>query len=179
MTERTRGLQPSGSPQEAIDLNELHASKTQEHLRASVVDPVHTDLSSASIQSMSVVRLSARPAMRKITSHSPEPRSDQKPRKQPILRSHQKYGVFKNPYFPYEGGPLGRLISLLANLIKVGELAIFNTPRHTPPPSHAVQSRVVKAKKRDASGRELEEEEEEKEELRELLAKEPPRPELE
>ena len=160
MTERTRGSQPNGSPQEAIDLTELHASKTQEQLRASAFDSSHTDLASASIPSSSVVRLSARPEKRKLTNLSSENSSSQEPKvlNNPVTRSSQKHGVFKNPYFPYEGGPLGRLISLIANLLKVVELSIFTTPqRVTPPPT---KMGTGKAKRRDASGREINEEDE-------------------
>ena len=165
MTERTRGSQPSGSPQEAIDLNELHASKTQEQLRASAFDSANTDLASASIQSISVVRLSTRPEKRKLTNLSPSLDTetstlrDPKVLKRPVTKSNQKHGIFKNPYFPYEGGPLGRLISLLANLMKVVELAIFNNPQHAQPPT-PIKTGVIKAKKRDAHGREIDEEDE-------------------
>lgn len=164
MTERTRGSQPSGSPQEAIDLNELHASKTHEQLRASVLDSANTDLASASIQSISVVRLSTRPEKRKLTlspgaSAETSSHLEQKAPKKPAARSNQRHGVFKNPYFPYEGGPLGRLISLLANLMKVVELAVFNNPKDASP-LPPQQSTVRKTKKRDASGREIEEEDE-------------------
>lgn len=163
MTERTRGSQPSGSPQEAIDLNELHASKTHEQLRADVFASTNTDLASASIQSINVVRLSARPEKRKLTHLSPgtslDPFEQHEPKTgtKPTVRSNHKHGIFKNPYFPYEGGPLGRLISLIANLMKVVELAVFNPGKQAAltPPTPSV---TLKRKKRDAHGREIDEE---------------------
>lgn len=166
MTERTRGSQPSSSPQEAIDLNELHASKTQEQLRASAFDSANTDLASASIQSISVVRLSARPEKRKLTHLSPgasmEPTEQHEPKigTKHTVRSNQKHGIFKNPYFPYEGGPLGRLISLIANLMKVIELAVFNPgkPAALTPLTPPV---TTKRKKTDAHGREIDERQDE------------------
>ena len=130
-----------------------------------MLDSANTDLASASIQSISVVRLSARPEKRKLTNLASSPSAESSPLQEPRIirkatpRSNQKHGVFKNPYFPYEGGPLGRLISLLANLMKVVELAIFNTPQQTAP-AFPTKSAVVKRKKRDANGREIDEEDE-------------------
>ena len=162
MTERTRGSQTSGSPQEAIDLNELHASKTQETLRASALDAANTDLASASIQSISVVRLSTRPEKRNLSNRSSAPNAEtsqlREPKKLKRLtpRSKQRHGIFKHPYFPYEGDPLTRRITLLANILKVLELSILNAFKPAPPQTPP-KTLVRKEKKRDENGREIEE----------------------
>lgn len=160
MTERTKGSQQSGSPQEAIDLTELRASRAQTELSSA-----NTDLASASIQSTNVVRLSVRPEMRKVSSPSislgtdPEATRDTKPSAPQSHARNQKHGILRNPYFRYEGGPLGRLITLVANLLKALETAVFNTikPTHSTPPAKTV---VAKAKRKDAYGKELDEEQE-------------------
>ena len=162
MSERTRGSHTSGTHHEALDLTDLHASKSQESLRNDVTDAANTDLSSASIQSISVVRLSARPEKRKISSINVPtvPDLDEtREQKQPI-RPHQtrgeKHGILKNPYFPYQGGPLERFITLLANLLKHLERSLLSSLRPQAP--HTPQA-IIKTKRKDASGRELDEEE--------------------
>lgn len=164
MTDRTRGPHTSGSPQEAIDLNELHASKTQEALRTEVLEPSNTDLSSASIQSISVVRLSARPEKRKHagplrpTSTEGELQKEANASKKPLQGKGQPHGLLKNPYFPYQGNLLERFVTFIANFLKVAELSILKSLRPTPPPA---PPRVViaKPKRRGPDGRELEEDE--------------------
>lgn len=159
MTERTRGSQLTGSHPEAIDLNELHASKSMDPSSA------NTDLANASIQSISVVRLSSRPERRKIAS--PTLSQNEEPmmapdRKAPTTsRPHKgiNFGVLKNPYYKYEGNVVERFISLVANLLKVIEHSLLRSfkPKNPPPPPPTV---VVKPKRRGPDGREIEDEKE-------------------
>jgi hypothetical protein len=50
------------------------------------------------------------------------------------------YGIFSNPYYRYEGGPISRLITFLANLMKCIEQLLLRlmmpaaVPQHIPPP---------------------------------------------
>jgi hypothetical protein len=163
MTDRTRDAQLTNSNQEAIDLNELHASKATQALRSEVSQVANTDLASASIQSISVVRLSARPEKRKLTapllaptdelSQTTEPQKNTSTRP----RANKTIGVLKNPYYKYEGNVLERCITLFANLLKVIEHALlksFKPQLPVPPPSPV----VVKTKRRGPDGREIDEE---------------------
>ncbi len=165
MTERTRGSQLTGSSPEAIDLNELHASKVTDIALSAEAKPENTDLASASIQSISVVRLSARPERRKISSPtlsqngeatvSTEPKNTTPSRP----RRGATFGVLKNPYYKYEGNVFERLISLVANILKVLEHALLRTfkPKAPPTPPSTV---VVKPKKRGPDGRDIDEDKE-------------------
>lgn len=163
MTERTRGSQLTGSNQEAIDLNDLHASKASEAIRSESSQSANTDLASASIQSISVVRLSARPEKRKITtpslsaSEEPSKAHEQKRASTPRHRQNERLGILKNPYYKYEGNILERCISLVANLMKVLEVALLKgfKPQPLPTPPNVT---IVKPKRRGPDGREIEEE---------------------
>jgi len=160
MTDRTRGPTAHSSPQEAIDLNELHAAKPGEN--PTDMGPANTDLASASIQSISVVRLSARPEKRKVGAARPtletETKSDREPRSttRSTSRGGEKHGVFKNPYFPYEGNLLERFVTLLANLLKVFELSVLRSLKPPPPPTTKPKTVVARTKRRGPDGRDLE-----------------------
>jgi hypothetical protein len=165
MSERTRGSHSNGTQHEANDLAELHASKTQEALRGAIHEGANTDLSNASIQSINVVRLSARPEKRKLSSlGAPVPsetelKQDPTRSKRPTPRRRERYGVLTHPYYPYKGDPLTRLITLLANIVKSLEshlLAALQPHAPTPRPPQV----VIKTKKRGPDGREIEESEE-------------------
>lgn len=163
MSERNRSSHTSGTHQEAHDLTDLHASKTQESLRHEVTDAANTDLSSASIQSISVVRLSARPEKRKVSSLNVptgadlEPMLGQEKEPRPQATRGQAHGILKNPYFPYQGGLLERLITLMANVLKHLERSLLASlrPQAPQPPKP-----IVKTKRKDASGRDIDEGEE-------------------
>lgn len=151
----------SGSPQEAIDLNELHASKTQSTLRTKVLEPSNTDLASASIQSISVVRMSARPERRDISkafrafTQKSGNTTESKGLNKGTAKSGASHGVFKNPFFRYEGNIFERFIALIANLLKVFELSLLRVLKPTPAPKP--QPSVAKPKRRGPDGREIEE----------------------
>jgi hypothetical protein len=162
MSERTRGSHTSGTHHEVRDLADLHASKTQEALRHSEAEVSNTDLSSASIQSMSVVRLSARPEKRKVSSLNVattpglESQPEQETKQRAERKLNQSHGILKNPYFLYKGGLFERFITLLANLLKYLERSLLASLRPQAPiqPPHKT---VIKTKRRDASGREIDE----------------------
>lgn len=165
MSERTRGSHVSGVHPEAQDLTELHAAKTQEALRPKNTDTVNTDLASSSIQPIGVVRLSARPEKRKLTpppistapdcEHATESTVEQRP----SSKRGQSHGILTNPYFPYKGGLFERLIALVANLIRYLERNLLASLHDRTPPAPIPQT-VLRTKKRDAAGREIDEERE-------------------
>jgi hypothetical protein len=165
MTDRTRGSQLTGSQPEAIDLNDLHASKPDDLLKPSSSQAANTDLASASIQSISVVRLSTRPEKRKVASPTLSPteeRATSPDQKRPSTSRPRKGvtpGVLKNPFYKYEGNIFERFITLVANLLKVIEHALLNSfkPQPRPLPTSTV---VVKTKRRGPDGREIDEEQE-------------------
>ena len=162
MSERNRSSHTTGTHQEAHDLTELHAARTQESPRQEITDAANTDLASASIQSISVVRLSARPEKRKVSSLNVptdtdlEQTSGQKRESRPQAPRGLANGILKNPYFPYQGGPLERLITLLANVLKHFERSIIASLRPQSP-QPLPQKITVKTKRKDATGRDIEE----------------------
>lgn len=162
MSERTRGSSTHGAQHEVHDLTDLHASKTQEALRNAASGAANTDLSSASIQSISVVRLSARPEKRNLSSLTVptaaelEPTTEHRPKQSGVVKKGQTLGILKNPYFPYKGNILERFITLLANILKYLERSLLASLRPQPPQVRPPTS-TTRAKKRDAAGREIDE----------------------
>lgn len=153
MSDRTSNLQTN--PQEANDLSNLRTiapEKTEAH---SI-----TDLSSASIQSIPVARLSRRSETRTLSSLLPSPTisslREQVSKESPGRRavSSKRKGILTNPYYKYEGGPLGRLIAFLANILKALETALLGRRRTAParapkvivPPQPATQTKGTSKK---------------------------------
>lgn len=148
MSDRTRNLQTT--PQEANDLSNLRTVAPDK-------EPPHsnTDLSTASIQSIPVARLSRRSETRSLSSLIPSPTistlRDQIGKDSPGRRavSSKPNGILTNPYYKYEGGPLGRLIAFLANILKAIETTLLGRrkpaparpPKVTAPPQPATQSK--------------------------------------
>ncbi len=165
MSERTRSSHITGTPHEVNDLAELHTSKTQEAFRGAIHEAADTDLSNASIQSISVVRLSARPEKRKLSSlgipvpSETEPKHDRTRDTRTDTRRRDRYGILTNPYYPYKGDPLTRLITLLANIVKSLESHLLAALQPQAPISRQPPV-VIKTKKRGPDGREIEESEE-------------------
>lgn len=165
MSERTRSSHSNATQHEANDLAELHASKTHEDLRGEIHEAANTDLSNASIQSINVVRLSARPEKRKLSSlgvavpSETDPKQDAPRGDRAAPRRRERYGVLTNPYYPYKGDPLTRLITLLANIVKSLESHLVAALQPQAPLPRQPQV-VIKTKKRGADGREIEEREE-------------------
>lgn len=132
MSDRTRNHQ---STPEAIDLSTLRAT-APEHDRASG----GTDLSAASIQSIPVARLSARQEKRSLSKLIPSPTistlREQVSKDSPKRRATpgKPHGILNNPYYKYEGGPLGRLVAFVANLLKALETALLRRLKPAPRP---------------------------------------------
>ncbi|MEN9845512.1 MAG: hypothetical protein RIS36_659 [Pseudomonadota bacterium] len=162
MSERTRSSQPSGAHHEALDLPDPHALNAKGSLRQETTESANTDLTSASIQSISVVRLTAQPGKRKLSSLNlstvpalDETREDN-PKVRPQHSRRENHGILKNPYFSYRGGPLERFITLVANLLKYLERSLLASLQpQAPQPPHV----ITPMKRKDALGREVNEDE--------------------
>jgi hypothetical protein len=134
MSDRTRNLQ--ATPQEANDLSTLRTVAPDTAASSS-----GTDLSSATIQSIPVARLSTRQEKRPLSKLIPSPTISSL-REQVNKDSNKRRGapkkangIITNPYYKYEGGPIGRLVAFLANLLKALETAILRRLKPSPQPA--------------------------------------------
>lgn len=127
MNDRVRN--PQAPPTEVNDLSDLRASMPQKSNTAA--PSATTDLSTASIQSIPVARLSARPERRALSTLTPTPtfaalrEQASKEGSKSKGATSKPNGIFKNPYFRYKGGPIGRLVAFIANVLKALEQALF------------------------------------------------------
>lgn len=92
------------------------------------------DLANLSIETSSVVRLSPRPEKRSTATERLQTQTATKSTATAEARKTppKRFGIFKNPCYKYEGGPLGILISFLANILKVLEQLLLR-PRIVAP----------------------------------------------
>lgn len=165
MNDRVRN--PQAPPTEVNDLSDLRASMLEKSHRAPPA--TNTDLSTASIQSIPVARLTARAERRALSSLTPTPtfaalrEQASKEGSKSKGATSKPNGIFKNPYFRYKGGPIARLVAFIANVLKALEQALFRRPKPmqprpqttlTPNPNQPVQ-KTPKATKRatPAAGR--------------------------
>lgn len=127
MSERTT-LKSLDAPveQESSELSSLRASKDLGSKPANLDcdSTPATDLSLNSITTSGVERISARPDKRIIrhghgVALSPEAKMDKSHSAKSSTKS--EVGIFKNPYYPYQGNLADRFIALLANICKVLE----------------------------------------------------------
>lgn len=156
MSDRTRN--PQTTPQntsQAIDLTELHASVTAGLKTEITTTSQNTDLTTASIPSANVVRLSAKPEKRPLSHLSvgahttTEPETKVAPRKG--APSNRPNGIITNPYYRYEGGLLDKLITFLANVLKFLERALLRAlaPQRPAVPQQKVSARPEKTEEKD------------------------------
>jgi len=175
MSDRTTLKNLDAAPeQESSQLNELRASKDLAAKPETCDRPFApaTDLSQVSIAAAGVERLSARPDKRIIRSgHQPASTTEQSAAEAPRkARSTGEVGVFKNPYYPYQGNALDRFVALIANICKVLEKLLLKLlgggdapmPKHAPKTTQAKKDPVSeqelekkKQKEREAKQREL------------------------
>lgn len=158
MNERTRSPQRNSAPKEAIDLTKLRASKLESMPDKDIPHTTSTDLANASIKSTSVARLSSRPEKRTqltpLTSGSHLENGSERPAKMGARSSasgRARSGVFNNPYYRYQGGPLGRLITFLANILKALESSLLSAfkPRNIALPHRQAPASMPPATNRD------------------------------
>jgi hypothetical protein len=164
MSERTLNNQP-GATKPSLD--ELRVSHGRDSVPANsadlkIPDPkaaAPLDLTQVSMETRSMVRLSARPQKRTVsTATTPHTAVSTKPSKSPAPA--QRFGIFNNPRYKYEGGPLGFLIAFVANVLKVLEQLLFRTRTLAPPlraqvPAATTSTPPVKKKKGEDEDPEL------------------------
>jgi hypothetical protein len=125
MSERAldKNQETSGTGQR--DLTDLRASKDL-HTKEPLNPSNETDLSSISISTSNIVRVAHKPETRRTplshtTSQSASPAAQTTKHSQNRSAGTPAPGLFKNPTYRYSGGPIGRLITFIANLLKVLE----------------------------------------------------------
>jgi len=140
MSDRTRSPHHNTPSKEAIDLTELRASNTQSALREEARPSTTTDLTQATIPPTSIARLSAKPEKRArltplSTASNIRPPTEREREAAPRSKntSPQRPGVFRNPHYRYHGGPLGRLLTFFANILKALEASLLATLKPSPP----------------------------------------------
>jgi len=112
---------------ESADLSMLSATKDLHELSDKI--PANTaDLASASISPAEVMRSSSRTDIRKavqdkVPAHSAsvELTNSRSRAQNSSSANSQKPGVFKNPFYRYDGGLINKILSLIANILKVLE----------------------------------------------------------
>lgn len=134
MSDRSQNLQTEHMANaESFDLSELRAlRKPIQHLAEAPVN-----LSQASIASNNIHRITPKQEARTATSLKQVPSRGLLPLR--VSRAFGKgteasaqgarNGIFKNPYYRYRGGLLARIITFLANLLKVFERLLLRVFR--------------------------------------------------
>jgi hypothetical protein len=135
---RTIKTNAAGS-QEALDLSKLRASKDI----PTTLPENAPNLSQCSIAPKNVHRVATQPTSRSMQSLRPSPsiatlrsevaaRTSKANSKPSRMRPN---GLFSNPYYRYKGGPISRLITFLANLLKMIEQLFFKVFMPAPLPA--------------------------------------------
>jgi hypothetical protein len=122
MSERALDKNQETATSGQLDLQDLRASKDL-HNKESQHPSNQTDLSSVSISTNNIVRATHRPDPRRDpfshnAAESPSPAATPGRNRSSETRAP---GIFKNPTYRYSGGPISRLITFIANLLKVLE----------------------------------------------------------
>lgn len=149
------------------DLSELHASKNL-HEKNTLTPENQPDLMNASISGADVPRVTQRPTRRQDALNSIAS-TDMGPAKSPLLSSRRdaaasaqkNAGIVTNPTYRYQGGLASKVITFLANMLKVlerlflGLLGARNkqAPRHQPQTNRAKQE-TPHSHKNQQSGKE-------------------------
>jgi hypothetical protein len=122
MSDRALDKNQEASAAGQFDLTDLHASKdlhTKEERHAANT----TDLSSASISATNIVRATPKPEPRRDAIPSPSVTQRARPTEHQETRSATAAtpGIFKNPTYRYSGNIISRIITFVANILKVLE----------------------------------------------------------
>lgn len=148
--------------QEVSELNDLRASKDLgfKSANSDLANSTNTDLSQISIAAAGVERLSQRPDKRIIrpgansaTSNEAVSQGASRQRKAPSA----EVGVFKNPYYPYQGSIIDRFVALVANIFKALEKLILKLLGGADAPLPRPAQHPIAAKKTLSDTEELEE----------------------
>ena len=134
MSERTLHNQPSAAKP---SLEDLRVSHGRDSTPANSPDPKTStplDLTQVSMETREMIRLSARHQRRTVSTAPAQAPTPSKETAQNKATPVKRFGVFKNPKYRYEGGPLGMLISFVANILKALEQLVFRTREISPRP---------------------------------------------
>jgi hypothetical protein len=144
MSERALDKNQEASAAGQFDLTDLHASKDL-HIKEERHAANTTDLSSASISATNIVRATPKAEPRRDPIPSPSVSHTSQATERQGVRNHaaQPPGIFKNPTYRYSGNIIQRIITFVANILKVLERLLLrllgardlNSP--TPPPRQA------------------------------------------
>jgi hypothetical protein len=159
-----------GNAAEVPDLSELSASKKTALTPDQLAPANEADLTSASISASDVMRVSQRTDMRRTAkeiSVSPDKSavtlSNSRSRAD-TSKSHEngRMGLFKNPFYRYDGGIMNKLMAFIGNILKMIERFILkllgmrdaapvpgqqkNTSQAKPETKEAAQDAAVKEK---------------------------------
>jgi hypothetical protein len=146
MSNNNRKIQ-SGNTVEGSDLSDLCASKETTLKPGEFAPANEADLSIASIPPSDVMRVSQRPEVRRTIGESLEPTKNPETgdpiTKSPISTSsvtltnsrsrsessksaeNGKMGLFKNPFYRYDGGLMNKLMAFIGNILKLIERFIL------------------------------------------------------
>lgn len=146
MSERTPRITPELQTEEQkLDLSVLSAHSrpaptVSEPKEGSTCD---TDLSKLSIATADVPRIGSVIERRRDLDHAlnKQDRTARHMTSRPRI-DRTRHGILRNPYFRYRGGPLLRLITLFANLLKfLEQLLVGKVGRARIPPQQQVKAR--------------------------------------
>jgi hypothetical protein len=175
MSNNNRKIQ-SGNTVEGSDLSDLCASKETTLKPGEFAPANEADLSIASIPPSDVMRVSQRPEVRRTIGESLEPTKNPETgdpiTKSPISTSsvtltnsrsrsessksaeNGKMGLFKNPFYRYDGGLMNKLMAFIGNILKLIErfiLRLLGMSDEAPMPQQNSASPKNKADTPDAA----------------------------
>ena len=129
MSERALDKSQDASATGQFDLTDLRASKDL-HTKGAQAPANAADLSSASISATNIVRATHKPEVRRDPFHHSTSPSESRSA-QTTTNKHTRSadgaapGIFKNPTYRYSGGFISRVITFIANILKVLERLIL------------------------------------------------------
>ena len=134
MSERTLHNQPGAAKSSLEDLRVSHGRNVTPANAQDLKASAPLDLTQVSIETREMIRLSARPQQKTVwtaPAQATSPGKEIAHNKPALVKS---FGIFQNPKYRYEGGPLGIIISFIANILKVLEQLVFRTRVLSPRP---------------------------------------------
>lgn len=140
---------------ENFDLSKLAADKNL-HKTAKIeadltIEPANSpDLATASISPADTLRVSARPEIRKtIQDATSVELTNSRSRSTTNQRDlGSKTGIFKNPFYRYDGGLLNKILALIGNILKIIErifLRLLGARDTTPTPNRSQSNHIKSA----------------------------------
>jgi hypothetical protein len=169
-----------GNAAEVTDLSELSALKKETALTPDQLAPANdSDLSSASISASDVMRVSSRSGRRVIQTTPSGPDKStvsltNSRSRADISKSPEsgRMGLFKNPFYRYDGGIMNKLMAFIGNILKMIErfiLRLLGMRDAAPVPCQQKNTSQAKPETKEAAQDAAVKEKQEKEKLKERL----------